>query len=178
MVFGNTFNVTDLKSKIPQTGIYAMRVPRAIPLAEVTRRSGLPAEEVRRFNPALNRQVPSSATLYLPAYISDFGPDVSFWHNAPSPAFASVLEEFVRIDAPLEQWDDPQFEIVLRDFQQRFKATQTEEGRVMDTVLAYVIDESRLSRRGPILDEFRTSTRIQSRFERGLSQLENRHNSR
>ena len=171
MVFGNIFNVTRLKAEIPQTPIYAMRAPRAIPLAEVTRITGLSVDEVRRFNPALIRQVPAGANLYLPSYVEEFGPDVSFWHRPPSEEYVSVLDDFIRIEASLEQWDDPAFEALLREFQRRFEVTGSEEGSVMATVLAFVIDETTRSRRGPILSEFRTSPRIQRLFERGLSEL-------
>jgi sn-glycerol 3-phosphate transport system permease protein len=59
----------------------------------VARRAGLSAEEVRRYNPALSRRVPANATLYLPKQIPAFGPDVAFWHRAPSRAYASLLED-------------------------------------------------------------------------------------
>ena len=172
MVFGNTFNVTNLKSETSQTHIFAMRAPRAIPLSEVTRRTGLTVQEVRRFNPALVRQVPACANLYLPSYVEEFGPDVSFWHREPSPAYVSVLDDFVRLDEPLERWNASGFESVLGEFKERFKATETEEGDVMATVLAYVIDELTRDRQREILSDFQASSRIQSLFERGLSELQ------
>ncbi len=172
MVFGNTFNVTNLRAEIPQVPVYAMRVPRAIGLEEVTRRTGLSVDEVRRFNPALIRRVPANANLYLPVYVEEFGPDVSFWQQPPSAGYVAVLEEFVSIDRTLEQWEDPLFEDVLRDFQRRFDATGTEEGSVMATVLAYVIDETYRGRQAQILSEFRTSARIQTLFDRGVSELQ------
>ena len=76
MVFGNTLNVTRLISETPQAQIFAMRAGRAIPLAEVTRRTGLSVDEVKRFNPALSRRVPARANLYLPRYAPEFGRDV------------------------------------------------------------------------------------------------------
>ena len=174
MVFGNTYNVTQLRETIPQDSIYAMRAQRAIPLTDITRRTGLSVDEVRRLNPALIRQVPVGANLYLPSYVEEFGPDVSFWRRPPSEAYVSVLNEFVRMDALLEQWDAPAFDGVLREFQSRFLATDTEEGEVMATVLAYVIDEMVRTRQREILMEFRTSARIQSLFERGVSEVESR----
>jgi hypothetical protein len=168
MVFGNTFNVTSLTAATPQSLIFAMRAPRSIPLAEITRRTGLSVNEVRRFNPALVRQVPAGANLYLPSYVPEFGPDVSFWHHPPSTAYSSVLTEFVGLDVRPERWSDPSFEPVLRDFRRRFEETNTEEGTVMATTLAYVIDDMRTSRRGAILDEFRTSGRILRLFEQGV----------
>ena len=76
----------------------------------------LSADEVRRFNPALVERVPAQATLYLPVYVSEFGPDVSFWRRPPSPAYAAVLDDFIRLDAGPERWDDPAFAPVLTDF--------------------------------------------------------------
>lgn len=93
---------------------------------------------------------------------------MSFWHRPPSTAYTSVLTEFVRLDVRPERWYDPSFEPVLRDFRRRFEETNTEEGTVMATTLAYVIADMRTSRRGAILDEFRTSGRILRLFEQGV----------
>ena len=171
MVFGNTLNVAKLTGKTPQSQIFAMRTQRAIPLAEVIRRTGLSVDEVKRFNPALVRRVPARANLYLPWYVSEFGPDVSFWHRPVSPAYAAVLNEFVRLDAKVQRWHEPLFEPTLRDFQRRFEGTNTEEGTVMATTMAYVIGGLRTSRRAAILEEFRTSRRILRLFERGVREL-------
>lgn len=168
MIFGNTPTVAALTASTPQARIYAMRAPRAIPLAEITRRTRLAMDEVRRHNPALRARVPQGATLYLPMYVDEFGRDVSFWHRPPSPAFTSVLNEFLRLDADPGRWDDRGFEPVLRRFERRFRQTDTEEGRIMATVLAYAIDETYLSRRGAILAEFRTSGAIQRLFDRAV----------
>jgi hypothetical protein len=168
MVFGNTVNVTALMASTPQVQIHAMRAPRAIPLAEVTGRTRLSVDEVRRFNPALLTRVPPRATLYLPAYVEDFGADVSFWRRPPSPSFASALNDFLRLDAATDRWGDPSFEPVLREFQRRFSDTNTEEGTVMAAVLAYAIDEAYASRRGAILAEYRTSDAVLRLFERAL----------
>lgn len=170
MVVGNTFNVAALAEDFPQVRIYAMRAPRAIPIAEITRRTGLSLDEVRRFNPALQRLVPAKGMLYLPAYVQDFGPDVSFWHRPVPDSFASVLNDFVRLDATEDQWDDPSFEAVLRGFQARFVETNTEEGTVMATVLAYVINDARTSGRSAILAEYRTSEEVRRLFERALQE--------
>ncbi|MGE4056701.1 MAG: transglycosylase SLT domain-containing protein [Vicinamibacterales bacterium] len=171
MVFGNTLTVKRLMSEIPQTRIYGMRTPRAIPISEVTRRTRLSEDEVRRFNPALVRQVPAKATLFLPDYVEAFGPDVSFWHRPTPPAFAAALNDFVRLDASVEQWHEPEFEDRLRDFQRRFSETKTEEGTVMAAVLAYVIGDLRTSRRAEILEDFRTNGKIRDLFERGLREV-------
>ena len=171
MVFGNTLNVSRLIAETPQTQIFAMRAERNIPLVEVTERTGLSVDEVKRFNPALVRQVPARANLYLPRYVSEFGPDVSFWQRPASPAYATVLNDFVRLDASVQQWHEPSFEPTLRGFQTRFEGTNTEEGTVIATALTYVIDDLRRSRRAAILDEFRTSGRIRQLFERGVREL-------
>ena len=171
MVFGNTINVERLTAGTPQTPIFAMRAQRDIPLSEITRQTGLSSDEVKRYNPALVRRVPARANLYLPSYIAEFGPDVSFWHRSASPAFAAVLGEFVRLDAGLERWHEASFEPTLRGFQRRFEETDTEEGSVMATTLDYVIGDLRTSRRAAILDEFRTSGRILRLFQQGVSEL-------
>jgi hypothetical protein len=168
MVFGNMFNVRNLIVSTPQAKIFAMRAPRAIPLAQITRSTGLSADEVRRYNPALVKQVPARANLYLPSYVKAFGPDVSFWHRPASAAYTAVLNDFVRLDATLEQWDDPAFEPVLRGFQRRFRETQTEEGSVMATMLAFVIQEAYTSGRTEILAEFRSSEKVLRLFQRGM----------
>ncbi|MBM41499.1 MAG: hypothetical protein CL483_06210 [Acidobacteria bacterium] len=171
MVFGNTINVERLLESTSQDQIFAMRAPRDIPLTEVTAKTGLSRDEIKRFNPALIRRVPARANLYLPSYVEAFGPDVSFWQRPPSDAYTAVLSEFVQLDASVERWHEASFEQTLRGFQHRFLDTETEEGAVMGTMLAYIIGNLRTSRRAAILDEFRTSGRIQQLFERGLSEL-------
>lgn len=171
MVFGNTGTVTKLIAEMPQSQVFAMRTERAIPLDEVIRRTGLSEDEVKRFNPALVGRVPARANLYLPRHIPEFGPDVSFWHRPASRAYATVLNEFVRLEAGVQQWHEPSFEPTLRGFQKRFEGTGTEEGTVMATTLAYVTDDLRTSRRAAILDEFRTSGRILQLFQEALRQL-------
>lgn len=172
MVVGNTFNVAALLAETPQVQVYAMRAPRPIPLAEITRRTGLSIDEVRRFNPALLSQVPANGMLYLPMHVQDFGRDVSFWHRPAPDSFASVLNDFLRMEVAEGQWDDPSFGPVLREFQARFARTGTEEGIIMTTVLAYVIDEVSTSGRGAILAEYRTSDRVRRLFERALLERE------
>jgi hypothetical protein len=168
MVFGNTANVARLAASVPQVKIHAMRTTRRIPIAEVTRRAGLSVDEVRRFNPALQRYVPAQGTLYLPKHVAALGADVTYWHRPASAPFAAALNDFVRLEVTPEAWDDPAFAPVLRAFQRRFSDTKTEEGSVMATVLAYVIDDTYSSRRGPILAEFRNSADVQRLFEHGL----------
>jgi hypothetical protein len=168
MVFGNTVNVTDIMATTPQTRIHAMRTARAIPMAEITRQTKLSADEIRRYNPALLKRVPALGTLYLPTYVKEFGRDVAFWHRPASDAFAEVLEDFVSLDARVEEWDDRSFATTLRAFQNRFEATKTEEGLVMATVLQYAMDEAYTSSRNAILAEYRASAKIRQLFDRAV----------
>ena len=171
MVFGNALNVTRLMDEMPQAPIFAMRAPRSLPLSEVMAKSGLSRDDVRRYNPALVRRVPARAHVYLPEYVPEFGPDVSFWHR-PAPAeYAAVLNEFVRLDVPVERWHEAGFEPTIRDFRSRFEATNSEEGTIMASVLGYVLQELRASLRPAILDEFRDSDRIRRLFDRGRREL-------
>lgn len=171
MVFGNTFNVRHLIASMPQESIYAMRTTRAISLAEITTRTQLSADEVRRFNPALLDRVPARFTLYLPDYVADFGPDVAFWRRPPSPAYSAVLDAFTRLDGDPERWDDPSFAPVLSDFKRRFGETNTEEGLVMATVLDYVMDQAYTSSRHTLLTDFRKDEHVRQLIERGLLEL-------
>ena len=169
MTFGNMANVERLRSTMPQVQIFAMRTRQARSLAAVANGAGLSTAEVQRFNPALKRQVPAGGTVYLPLYVEAFGPDVSFWHRPASEEYSALLHEFMQLDVPLEEWDGRAFDAVLRDFQKRFAATDTEEGTVMATTLAFVLQDQRSSRQAAILAEFRTSPRILRLFERGKS---------
>jgi hypothetical protein len=171
MVFGNTFIVRDLIASTPQAPIHAMRVPRATSLAEIVTRTGLPANEVRRFNPALVERVPAHTTLYLPHHVRDFGPDVAFWRRPPSPSYTAVLNDFLRLDGGPERWDHPDFAPTLTDFKRRFKETNTEEGVVMETVLAYVMDQAYTSSRRALLSEFRSSGQVRRLIDRGVLEL-------
>ena len=171
MVFGNTFNIKSLIESTRQQPIYAMRTPRAITLAEIVAKTHLAAAEVRRFNPALVERVPARATLYLPSYVSEFGPDVAFWRRPASPSYAAVLDDFLRLDAGPEQWDDPAFEPILANFKRRFRETNTEEGAVMETVLAYAMDQAYTSPRRALLTEFRHDEQVRRLIERGVGEL-------
>jgi hypothetical protein len=161
MVFGNTFTVQSLRDSIPQQQIFAMRTTRALPLTELTRQTGLTADELKRFNPALVRQVPRGATVYLPFFVADFGPDVSFWHRPAGADYAAVLNDFVRLDV-----DDASFESTMRAFKARFRETNTEEGNVMAIAIEYVLQQEASTR--PIMSEYRLSTRVQNLFQRGV----------
>ena len=172
MVFGNTFNVTRLIASTPQTPINAMRVPRSISLVEIIERTGLPADEVRRFNPALVDRVPAQSALYLPHYVSEFGPDVAFWRRPPSASYSAVLDEFMRLEPGSERWDDPAFAPVLSEFKRRFRETNTEEGVVMETVLAYAMDQAYASTRRTLLSEYRSSEKVRWLIERGVLELD------
>jgi hypothetical protein len=172
MVFGNRVNVRHLIASTPQMSIHAMRTPRAIPLAEIAGRTGLAADEVRRFNPALVDRVPAGATIYLPFYVGEFGSDVAFWRQLPSPSYLAVLDDFMRLAPGAERWDDPAFASVLADFRRRFKETSTEEGAVMETVLAYVMDQAYTSSRRVLLAEYRNNGKVRSLIERGVLELD------
>src|SRR6187200_2876772 len=165
MVFGNTINVRRIVAENPQSRIYAMRTSESWRALDITARTGLKLDEVKRFNPALGARVPAQANLYLPFYVKTFGKDVSFWHRPPTQAYAAALNDFLRLDSGIERWHDANFEPTLRAFQERFEATNTEEGSVMATTLAYVITDLRTSRRAAILEEFRTSTKILDLFK-------------
>jgi hypothetical protein len=167
MVFGNIANVERLLETTPQRDIHAMRTPKALTLAEISRATGLTSDEIRRFNPALTRTVPARSNLYLPRYVSAFGPDVSFWHRPMSEAYAEVLQDFLELDVPLARWDSRAFDPVLIDFRDRFEATRSEEGSVMATMLTFVLQGQRTSRQGEILAEYRASDRILRLFDRG-----------
>jgi hypothetical protein len=171
MVFGNTFTVRRLIASTPQESIHAMRTPHAMSLAEIVKRTGLTAAEVQRFNPALVARIQAESTLYLPYYVGGFGPDVAFWHRPPNPCYLSVLDDFMSLDAGAEEWDDPAFAPVLADFRRRFRDTNTEEGRVMDTVLAYVMDQAYTSSRRTLLSRFRRNEEVQRLIERGVREL-------
>jgi hypothetical protein len=171
MVFGNVFNVERLVAEMSQSPIYAMRVSRNISLAEIIKKTGLSSDEVKRFNPSLVRQVPARANLYLPWYVSEFGRDVSFWHHPADPEYVEVLDDFVHLDASLEEWHQALFVSRLRNFKERFEATGTEEGTVMATILAYVLGDLDGSPRGAILEEFRSSGRILLLFQKGVREL-------
>jgi hypothetical protein len=168
MVFGNMANIRQLMASAPQEPIYAMRTPRALRLADISRRTRLSTDEIRRFNPALVRQVPAGATVYLPMPVKDFGIDVSFWHRPATPAYQAVLEEFLELESGSERWDNRSFEPVLRAFRERFRATRTEEGTVMATILQFMMEDAYAGERGDILAEFRASADVRRLFERGV----------
>jgi hypothetical protein len=168
MVFGNAVNISQLIASTPQVSIHAMRAPRAISLTEIVKRTGLTVAELRRFNPALVDRVPAGATLYLPAYVSDLGSDVAFWHQPASRAYTAVLDDFLRLEPGVERWDDPAFAPVLADFKRRFRETNTEEGLVMETVLAYAMDQAYASPRRSLLTDYRNSEQVRSLIERGV----------
>jgi hypothetical protein len=172
MVFGNTFIVKKLMASTPQEPIYAMRTPRSLSLAEIVKRTGLPADEVRRFNPALADRVPAQTALYLPSFVGDFGDDIAFWRRPAAASYTAVLSDFMHLDAGPERWDDPAFARVLTGFRRRFKDTGTEEGMVMDTVLAYVMDQAYTSTRRSLIAEFRSNEQVRRLIQRGRLELD------
>lgn len=168
MVFGNAANVRRIIESTPQAKIYAMRTSRAVPLTEITRRTNLPADEIRRYNPSLRKKVPAGATIYLPRFESALGTDVAFWNRAPKATYENVLNDFVRLDASPAEWDNPSFDATLQRFERRFLSTKTQEGTVMATVLAYVRQENATSGRRDILGEFRSSDQIRAMFDQAV----------
>ncbi len=171
MVFGNTVVVTRIRHAVPQERIFATRAARPIPMGEITRRTHLTTAEVLRFNPALTRQVPAQANLYLPMRVPEFGDDLAFWHRPASAPFTEALEAFLQLEAGVQRWHEASFEQVLQEHRRRFEATRTEEGTVMAAVLAYVIGDLRTSRRAAILDEFRSNGHILDLFKPGAAEL-------
>ena len=67
---------------------------------------------------------------------------------------------------------------VLKNFQRRFRETNTEEGVVMETVLAYAMDQAYTSSRRTLLTEYRNSERVRWLIERGVLQLDALRNAR
>jgi hypothetical protein len=171
MVFGNAVNVRRLRAEVPQERIFGMRTSRPITVGEITKRTNLTAAEVQRFNPALTRQVPPRATIYLPEFMPEFGSDVSFWHRPPDASFTAALDAFLRLESGVQRWYEPSFELLLDEHRRRFEATGTEEGTVMAAVLAYVTSDLRTSRRAAILDDFRSNGQILDLFKRGVAEL-------
>jgi hypothetical protein len=171
MVFGNTFNVASLMASTGQAPIYAMRTQRSISLAEIVNRTNLSADEVRLFNPALVDRVPPDGTLYLPQQVDEFGRDVAFWRRPPDASYSAVLDDFVRLDGNPERWDDPSFAPVLGAFQRRFTETNTEEGTVMATVLAYAMDQAYTSSRRALLTEFRRNEEVRLLIAQGADEI-------
>ena len=96
---------------------------------------------------------------------------MAFWRRPPSPSYVAVLNDFMRLDAGAEHWDDPAFARVLTEFRRRFRDTKTEEGTVMDTVLAYVMDQAYTSGRRTLVAEFRSSEQVRRLIERGRLEL-------
>jgi hypothetical protein len=167
MIFGLAPIIQKTIDEAPAGRVYAMRTSRAISRDEIARRTGLPADRIARYNPALVKRVPEGATLYLPMYDAAFGADVSFWHRGAPAAFAAVLDAFMALDVPAANRETPRFAAVLKDFEQRFRDTRTEEGTIMATVLSYVRREG-AGVRGRILATYRNSEAVLELFEQGV----------
>jgi hypothetical protein len=167
MVFGNTETIKQIREETPQDQIYGIKTSRAFTLEEISQRTGLSADQLRRYNPALARRVPKGANLYLPVQGGQFGEDVSFWHRPATPEFQAILGEFLSLKATPDEWDAPGFDRVLSGFRSRFRETGTEEGAVMDAVLGYVMQEMPMTRR--VLNEFRNSGEVRDLFQKGVA---------
>jgi hypothetical protein len=166
MVYGNAANVERIRGNVPQLPVHAMRLTRTHTLTDIARAARIPADEVRRYNPALTRRVPAGASVYLPTHVASLGKDVAFWHRPASRAYAAVLDEFVRLAVSPEEWDSASFDEVLDSFRARFAATKSEEGDVMAATLTYAMQDRRTSRQAEILAEFRGSDHVLRLFER------------
>jgi hypothetical protein len=172
MVFGNMVNVTRLTAEYPQSPIFAMRISKSVQALDISARTGIKPDEVKRFNPALGARVPAQANLYLPllrAAVRTRRLVLAVVHRRRN--MQAALNDFLRIDGGIARWHEASFETTLRTFQDRFEATRTEEGSIMATTLAYVISDLRTSRRAAILEDFRTSGRILDLFKRGVEEL-------
>jgi hypothetical protein len=174
MVFGNTLTIAELEAAMTQERIFAMRPGRDLGFDEVVNRTGLSADEIRRFNPALVNRVPAGANLYLPFHVEDFGRDTAFWQREPAPEYTDVLSAFLRLDErfALEDWHDGSAFEALRAFAARFRATGTEEGTVMAAVIAYAIEDLSDGRQMEILTEVRSSERARELREYGIRRRE------
>lgn len=173
MVFGNMATIRSLAESTPQVPIFAMRTSRAVSLSEITRLTGLSADEIRRYNPALVKRVPAHADIYLPRYIKALGRDVTFWHRTPNAAYAAALSDFLSIDSSVQEWDDGTLVPTLRRFEKRFRDSKSEEGTIMATMLEFAIAEATTSGRREILAEFRSDATVRDLFDRGLLQRVN-----
>ena len=148
MVFGNTFNIKSLIESTPP-GAHLRDANAARDYARRDRREN--ASPRGRSAPLQSgaRRARAGACHALPSVTTsgEFGPDVAFWRRPASPSYAAVLDDFLRLDAGPEQWDDPAFAPILANFKRRFMETNTEEGAVMETVLAYAMDQAYTSPR-------------------------------
>ena len=97
---------------------------------------------------------------------------MAFWRRPASAAYVAVLDDFMRLESGAERWDDPAFAPVLSDFKRRFRETNTEEGVVMETVLAYAMDQAYASTRRTLLSEYRNSEKVRWLIERGVLELD------
>jgi hypothetical protein len=165
MVFGYIANATRLVSTKPQVKVFAMRIRQPLTARDIARRSGVSLAEIERFNPALRKRVPAGGTVYLPRYVAALGPDVTFWHRPPSRDYTTTLADFMSLDAAPQAWNEHAFDMTIDRFRGRFAATRTEEGRIMETMLAYVLEVRRTSGQRAILEEFQTSVRIRQLFD-------------
>ena len=123
-------------------------------------------EAVRGRDPALQPgagQARPGARRYVLAacMFVTFGRDVSFWHRPANEAYAAALSDFLSLDAPPEHWDDGTARCRRCAHSRDGSATaDSEEGTVMATVLAYVIERGESSGRREILAAFRADESI------------------
>ena len=173
MIFGNMATIDELKSTLPQQQLFGMRPDRALSLDEVANRTGLSVDEVRRFNPALINRVPARANLYLPSPVAEFGADSTFWHRAPPPGYLHTLDDFLGLQESfnVDDWNDGSIFAALRSFETRFRATGSEEGIVMASVLNFVIADMSAGKQHEILTRVRDSEQANHILAQGADQL-------
>ena len=133
----------DLLRDTPQSEIHAMRVPRNTSLS--TRggeQTGLSRREVKRYNPALVRQRAEGRGAVSACLISKSSARTCR-SGAGRPAKNTPRRSRTSSawKPQLDEWHEPAFEETLQQFRERFAATGTEEGTVMATTLAFVIDD-------------------------------------
>ena len=157
---------------VPQERIFAMRTTRAVPMGEITRRTSLTAREVQRFNPALTRQVPAGATIYLPTRVPEFGADVSFWQREPTAAYAAALDAFLELESGrASAGTTRRSSRCCRRTAAASRPRAPRKARSWRPTLAYVIGDLRTSRRAEILRDFRSSGQILQLFRQGVAEL-------
>ena len=170
MVFGNVYNVRRLTLETPQSEVFAMRAPRNLAISAIAEATGLSPNELKRYNPALVRQVPRGANVYLPMHVEEFGPTcrsgigprrpstrpswTSFWGSRPR------LRSGTRARSPSGSKRSP----AARRHRDRGR-----DGHGDD----YPLRDRQPCQQPPRrhLEEFRTSDRILGLFERGRQEL-------
>jgi hypothetical protein len=167
--FGNTLTVRQLRARCRREDLRDAHEPGGAGRRDYERDQSA-VSEVQRFNPALKRA--GRRRHDLPAAAGARARRRR--HVLAARSIAGVHRRPRRLPPARTgraRWHDASFEPVLQGYRKRFAATDTEEGDVMASVLAYVIGDLRTSRRAAILDEFRTSGEILQLFRQGAAEL-------